>query len=58
MALTVTVRDGDSVSIGDDILVQFVKNSKNGTFMLRIIAPEQKKIIRHKSVGKPDKIKE
>lgn len=57
MALTLTVRPGDTISIGDDILVQFVKNSGNNTFRLNIVAPDNKKIIRHKTVGLPDKIR-
>lgn len=57
MGLAITVKDGDTVSIGDDIIVQFVKHSQTNTFRLHIKAPDEKKIIRHKTVGLPAKIK-
>lgn len=53
MALTVTVRDGDCVSIGNDVLVQFIKSKQNNTFRLIIQAPIDKKISRHQTVGLP-----
>ena len=53
MGLAITVRDGDSVSIGDDVIVQFIRHSQSNTFRLHIVAPNEKQIIRHKTVGLP-----
>ena len=54
--LAIALREGDSVTIGDQVLVVFAKQMSKRQIKLVFKAPKEIKILRHSAIVKEEKI--